>query len=105
MSDLTELFSSKEIKEIGVLKDACHDMRVNQEPIKCFEILSDVLTHRTNIKDIPNEDLLSTYAQLKLFSKTWREIEWIDNKVLAKVTPKAKTLISMELKRRKTEVR
>lgn len=104
MGDLTELFSAKEIKEIGVFKEACQDMMVNQEPVKCFAVLSDILTRQTRLSDIPNEDLLTTYAQLKLFSKTWRNLEWLDNRILAKITPKAKTLISTELKRRKPEV-
>ncbi|HYH04868.1 MAG TPA: hypothetical protein VEC37_17385 [Bacillota bacterium] len=103
MGDLNELFSSKEIKEIGVFKEACQDMLVNQEPVKCFALLSDVLTRQTKISDIPNSDLLAAYAQLKLFSKTWRELEWIDNRLLAKITPKAKTLIAEELKRRKND--
>lgn len=103
MTNLHELFSSKEIKEIGIFKEACQDMLVNQEPVKCFAILSDILTHQTNIRDIPNADLLAAYAQLKLFSKTWRQLEWIDNRLLAKITPKAKMLISEELKRRKNE--
>jgi hypothetical protein len=52
MRDFTELFSTKEIKEIGIFKDACQDMQVNQEPVKCFAVLSDLLTHQIKMSDL-----------------------------------------------------
>jgi hypothetical protein len=101
MNDLTKLFSSKEIKEIGLFKETYQDMTVNQEPVKCFTVLSDLLTHRVKISEIPGPELMAVYAQLKLLGTTWKKVEWLDHKLLAKITPKVKTLITMELNSRK----
>lgn len=79
-------------------------MLVNQEPVKCFAILSDILTHRVKINEIPSSELMATYAQLKLCGMTWKKIEWLDHRVLAKITPKVKKLIATELKRREVEL-
>jgi hypothetical protein len=103
MMDLTQLFSSREIKEIGLFKETCHDMLVNQEPVKCFAMLYDILTHQVKMSEIPGPELMTIYAQLKLLGTTWRKIEWLDHKLLAKITPKVKTMITMELNSRKSE--
>lgn len=103
MNDLTKLFSTKEIKEITLFKETCPNIVADEGPVKCFTVLSDILTHRVKISDIPSPELMAIYAQLKLLSTTWRKIEWLDHKALAKITPKVKTLITIELKRRESE--
>lgn len=77
-------------------------MLINQEPVQCFAVLSDILTHRVKISEIPGSELMAAYAQLKLCNATWKKIEWLDHKILAKITPKVKMLIATELKRRES---
>lgn len=103
MRDLTQLFSSKEIKAIGLFKETCQAMVVNQEPVKCFTVLYNILTHQVKMSEIPGPELTAAYAQLKLLGTTWRKIEWLDHKVLEKIIPKVKTMIILELNRRKSE--
>lgn len=57
--------------------------------------MSDLIDGGINIKDLPRVTMISMYAQLKEFSQIWQDIEALDGRVLAEITPKVKKSLKM----------
>jgi hypothetical protein len=101
MSELKRIFTSEEIEEIEIFCDGTEAMSVEGEEIICFRMLSDLLSEKTDISDVPKNELLQSYAQLKGFREIISSFGFVDVSLLENIAYKAKKIIMDELDVRK----
>lgn len=100
MDKNSQIFTSEEIEEIELFKEACRNTSINGNLITCFEILSNVINEKVDINSISREELIKLYAQLKAYTQLWEDMIWLDSRLLKKITTKVRSLIKLVLNKR-----
>jgi hypothetical protein len=96
----SQIFTSEEIEEIELFKEASRNTSINGNLITCFEILSNVINGKVDINSISREELIKLYAQLKAYTQLWEDMIWLDSRLLKKITTKVRSLIKLVLNSR-----